>query len=148
VARVQAQLTARQLRLLEERNRERMAQLFSQAPIAIAMLRGPDHVYELANDGYRRLIGNRDPVGRPIREALPELAGQGVFDLLDEVYQSGLPYVGHEMSIALDRRANGSVEDASYTFLYQPVSDHSGAVDGILVLCIDVTEQVQARQRV
>jgi PAS domain S-box-containing protein len=146
VARVQAQLATLRLRQAEERNRERLTRLFRHAPVAIAMLRGPEHVFELTNDPYRRLIGKRDVVGKPIREALPELADQGIFELLDRAYQSGEPYLGNELSVELDR--DGTLQELCFTFLYQPVPDAEGRTEGILVVAIDVTEQVQARQRI
>jgi PAS domain-containing protein len=63
--------------------------LFQQAPGHMAVLRGPDHVYALVNAAYQRLVGDRDLIGKPVREALPELAGQSFFELLDEVYMTG-----------------------------------------------------------
>ena len=74
IARVDAQLVKARARDLEQRHAARMTSLFSHAPVAIAVLRGPDHVYELANPRYRDLVGGREVVGQPIREALPELA--------------------------------------------------------------------------
>ena len=66
-------------RAIEQQHAQRLTQLFTHAPVAIAVLRGPDHVYELANPRYRELVGGRDVVGKPIREALPELDGQGIY---------------------------------------------------------------------
>ena len=79
-------------RVLAER--ERLQQLFEQAPGFITVLRGSDHVFELANAAYRRLVGNRGIIGKPVREALPDLEGQGFFELLDSVYQAGEAHVG------------------------------------------------------
>ena len=58
--------------------RERLRQMFEQAPSFMAMLRGPGHVFDMANAGYMQLIGHREVLGKPIREALPDLAGQGL----------------------------------------------------------------------
>jgi PAS domain-containing protein len=63
--------------------------LFRQAPGHMAVLRGPDHVFALANEAYQRIVGDRDLIGKPAREAMPELKGQGFFELLDEVYATG-----------------------------------------------------------
>jgi PAS domain-containing protein len=71
--------------VLAERRRladtERQRRLFEQAPGFIAILDGPDHTFEFANAAYRRLTGDRSLVGRTVREALPELKGQGFFEL-------------------------------------------------------------------
>jgi PAS domain-containing protein len=75
--------------VLAERDRragyDRLLELFQQAPGFMAVLRGPNHVFEYANVSYLRLIGRRDIVGRTVREAVPELVGQGFVDLLDQV---------------------------------------------------------------
>ena len=71
---------------------ERLRRLFDHAPGFMAVLRGPDHVYELTNSSYLKLVGHRDLIGRPVREALPEVQGQGLFRLLDQVYATGQPF--------------------------------------------------------
>ena len=67
--------------------------------MGIALLRGPDHVYELANPDYLALVSHRPVLGRPVREALPELAGQGIFELLDEVQRTQRPHVGRSVRL-------------------------------------------------
>ena len=147
VARVQAQLAAVYMRRLEDQQRRRLQQLLMHAPVGMATLKGPSHIYELCNEQYQQMIGGRDVVGRPIREALPELAGHGVYELLDGVYRSGEPHVRNELTVKLADRT-GQLEERSFTFIYQPLPDDDGRTEGILIVCIDVTEQVVARQRV
>ena len=67
----------------------RLRQLFHQSPGFMCILRGPQHIFEFTNASYSQLIGQRDVIGKTIREALPELAAQRFFDLLDQVYASG-----------------------------------------------------------
>jgi PAS domain S-box-containing protein len=122
--------------------------LFTQVPAVFAVLQGPKHVFELANPLYRKLVGGRDVVGKPVREALPELKGQGIYKLLDEVYKSGTPFIGNEALVKLDRQGNGKTEDGYYNFVYQPSLNGKGKVTGILVHGVDVTEQVLARKKV
>ena len=57
--------------------RERLAQLFEQAPGFMAVLRGPEHRFELVNPSYLRLVAHRPVLGRTVAEALPEAASQG-----------------------------------------------------------------------
>ncbi|ATQ77140.1 hypothetical protein CR152_23440 [Massilia violaceinigra] len=54
---------------------EHLLQLFEQAPSFMAVLLGPHHVFQLANGAYLQLIGHRDPLGKPVREALLEVDG-------------------------------------------------------------------------
>ncbi len=74
--------------------REGLRRMFEQAPGFIAVVAGPDHRFTMANAAYRKLIGDREVVGRTVREVLPEVAEQGFIDLLDQVYRSGEPFSG------------------------------------------------------
>lgn len=119
--------------------------VFEQAPVAIAVLSGAEHRFIAANPSYRKLIGNREVVGKTVREALPEVEGQGFFELMDQVYASGEPYVGKEAPVSLDR-GGPRPEDAVFNFVYQPLMDAEGAVYGIAVVAVEVTDMVRARE--
>ena len=120
--------------------------LFLEAPAVIGVLRGPQHVHELANEMYLQLAG-RDVLGKSIREALPELEGQGFFELLDNVYTTGEPFIGNELPAKLDK-GNGKLEEVYLNFVYQPSHNSEGEITGILVHAVDVTEQVLARKTI
>ena len=129
--------------------RQHLHDLFMQAPAIICVLRGPEHVYELANAPYLQTIGRRqadEVLGQRVRDVLPELETQEYLGLLDRVYQTGEPVVGTERSVLLDRRGDGTLEEVFYTFVYQPSRDTAGQVEGILVHAVDVTQQVRARE--
>ncbi|WP_207215900.1 PAS domain-containing protein [Pseudolysobacter antarcticus] len=84
--------------LADRRNaaeRDRLRKMFEQAPGFMALFEGPNHVFTFANAAYMRLIGPRDVIGKPVREALPEVGEQGFFDLLDECYTSARPFLAH-----------------------------------------------------
>ncbi len=139
-----------QERLLREveSERERLADVFQRAPSFMAVLRGPDHVFERANDRYFQVVGRRDILGRPIREALPEVAGQGFFELLDGVYRTGEAFVGTEVPILLQRGPDSSPERRFVDFVYQALRDPGGAVTGILAQGVDVTARKRAEEEV
>jgi signal transduction histidine kinase/CheY-like chemotaxis protein len=124
---------------------QRMRGLFRQAPGFSCILQGPEHVYEFANESYVRLIGARDLIGKTVRQAMPEVEGQGFFELLDEVYRSGEPVSGLETPLRLRRSANGPLELVLIDFIYQPITDAGGQVTGIFVEGFDVTDRVQAQ---
>jgi signal transduction histidine kinase len=125
---------------------KRLQRLFQQAPGIIAVLRGPEHIFDIANDAYSWLTGSRDILGKPVREALPELADQGFFQLLDQVYKTGKPYFGNEVPVRLQRDSNGPLEERFVSFIYQPTFDHRGNITGIFVEGSDVTESVKAHR--
>ncbi len=125
--------------------RTAMYELLSQTPALMARLRGPAHVFEYANARYIEAIGHRNPVGQPVRDALPELEGHPFFGLLDKVYETGEPCFTHEVQALLARGSGGALEQAFFNFSCQPTRDVSGAVDGILIQAVEVTAQVRAR---
>ncbi|GAB1597009.1 sensor histidine kinase [Lysobacter claricitrinus] len=117
-----------------------LTDLFAQAPGFMAVLRGPDYIFELANEAYERLVSRSDFVGRPLREVLPEVADQGFVQLLDHVRITGEPFVGRGMPAAL-RDAEGVERTRFVDFVYQPVRDANGQIDAVFVQGADVTDR-------
>ncbi|HKN68470.1 MAG TPA: ATP-binding protein, partial [Gemmatimonadaceae bacterium] len=128
-----------------KKERERLYEVFMQAPAAIAVLEGAEHVFTVANSRYQNLVAGRAILGSPVRDALPELTGQGFFELLDKVFGSGETYAERERVVRLDRDGKGSLEDLYVDFVYQPLEDASRKTFGVLVHAVDVTNQVRAR---
>ena len=114
---------------------------FAQAPVAIAVLRGPEYVFASCNRAYGVLAGNRPLVGLSIREAFADVDVETIYALLDDVVATRTPYVVNEFPI----RREGASQDVYYNFVYQPLTDPSGKVTGIAVIASDVTELVQGR---
>ena len=124
---------------------ERLRRLFEQAPGFMCVLRGPDHVFELANGSYIKLVGRHDLIGKPVREAFPEVEGQDFFEMLDRVFGTGESIEGISRPIKLQR--NGRQELRYLDFIYQPITDERGAVTGIFVEGYDVTDRVKADEQ-
>jgi PAS domain S-box-containing protein len=137
--------------VLAERRRtseaEHLRQLFDNAPGFVAVLRGPDHVFDLANADYMQLVGHRDIIGKSVREAIPEIAGQGFVKLLDEVYRTGQPFTGVSVKVALRQEGGDAIERRLLDFVYQPLFDDEGAVTGIFCEGYDVTARHTAEQK-
>ena len=133
-----------------ERDRMRLYEVLMSAPAIVAVLSGPEHIFELANPAYLKLVGRSDPsllIGRSVGDALPEVAEQGYIEILDRVYATGEPFAGTEMKVELDRGSGGTREETYLNFCYQPIRDQAGKIDGILVHAVEVTDQVHARRR-
>jgi PAS domain S-box-containing protein len=121
--------------------RERLLSLFQQAPAFFAVLKGPEHVFEMVNPSYLRIVGGREVLGKPLREALPEIVDQGYLAILDRVYRTGEPFIGqgHRFTLTADERH--PAEDRYVDFIYQALRESDGAVSGILVFGVDNTER-------
>ncbi|MGJ9420237.1 PAS domain-containing protein [Massilia sp. CMS3.1] len=120
--------------------------LFDQAPGFIAVLTGKDHTFDTVNEAFYRLAGHRDIVGKPALDALPELAGQGYKELMDEVCRTGEPVVLRERRIALRRDAGDALEDRYVDLLFQPIIGPDKRVSGIFAQGNDVTGAHRANQ--
>jgi PAS domain S-box-containing protein len=127
---------------------ERLRLMFAQAPGFMAMLRGPEHVFEFVNPAYQRLVGQRNLLGLSVRDALPEVEGQGFLELLDQAYATGVATGGTAQSFALRLSDEGPIEQRYLDFVYQPVRDSNNAVIGIFVQGSDVTERYVAQSAV
>ena len=120
---------------------DRLAALFEQAPSFMAVMRGPTHIFDITNAAYLQLIGHRDVIGKPVREALPDIAGQGFFELLDEVYSSGKAFVGTALPALIQRQPDAPAEERFLDLVYQPIRDTTGASVGIFAQGHDITDQ-------
>jgi signal transduction histidine kinase len=125
---------------------EWLQSLFDQAPGFAAVVRGPDHVFEMANQAYYSITGNRELVGKTLAEALPEVKEQGFVGWLDGVYRSGVPFVGRSYPITISKGPGAPRYDAYVDFMYQPLRDAAGKVQGVFIQGHDVTEQHRAQQ--
>ncbi len=130
-----------------EHQRQRLERFFSQAPTAICILDGPDFVFELVNEVYQQLFPGRDLRGRPLLEALPELAGQPVLHTLQHVYATGRTHEEVGIRIPVAKYEGGQPEDFYFHYIQQARYDEHGTIDGVLVFALDMTEQVLAQQQ-
>ncbi|HEY8943627.1 MAG TPA: ATP-binding protein, partial [Polyangiaceae bacterium] len=146
VARIDAQLVRTKLRSLEEAHALQLADVFEHAPVGVAILRGTEHVFQFANARYLELVGDRPLLGKSIREALPELAGQGIYELMDGVYASGKPHFGRSVRVLIQRRREAP-EETFFDFTYQPLLDELGRVKGLTVVAVDVTALTLAQRQ-
>jgi DNA-binding CsgD family transcriptional regulator len=137
---------APQLEVLGDINLDRgwMRQLFIDAEVQIAILSGPDLRYEAANKAFIRAV-QRPVLGRTMRDAFPELEGQGIYEKVDRVYSEGEALVDHERISTWNTGAG--LESRYIDLVLQPLRDEDGAVNGVLSLAVDVTEQIRKRER-
>jgi PAS domain S-box-containing protein len=131
-----------------EHERRRLGTLLERAPAFIAVVRGKDHVFELVNEAYGEVTGRRDLIGKPLVEALPEMKGQPFIELLNQVLETGEPFVGNGIPVTLTRRAGSEPEQRFVNFVYQPLVEADGTRSGVFVHGVDVTDATIAQQRV
>jgi len=138
------------LRMKAEFEQHRLEELLAQAPAAIGVLSGPEHRWSYVNDNYVQVTGRgsaSDFIGKTLLESLPEIRTQRFAKLIHQVYRSGQPYFGREMKSRLNRGHTGRPEEAYFDFVYQPIRNADGAIEGVLVHAVEVTDKVLARKK-
>lgn len=126
---------------------EQMQRLFHDIPAQIAIVRGPDLVDDYINPQYQReLFPGREVLGLPLLVALPEIAGQPIWDVLQKVYRSGKPYIQNEMLIPLPPHKGAALEENYFNLVYQPLLNEAGEIYAILSFKYEITMHVAARK--
>jgi PAS domain S-box-containing protein len=137
-----------QMKVVEIKNSfsSQLKNVFDQAPMAIAMLNGPEFIIEQANFRTLEIWGKskEEVMNKPVLEALPEIKGQGFYELLTNVYTTGNRFVSNEHPVTLNR--NGQLEELNVSFLYEALRNLDGKISGVIAIGNDVTELVTARK--
>ena len=124
-----------------------MHELFDDLPALIAVVKGKDYVFEYANDLYKKSIKQtKNIIGLPLREAIPELEGQGIFEALDEVYNHGKVFKVKEYNVKIDVNGDGNVKDMYFNLFYKPLRDENNNIVGIFVHALEISELVNSKR--
>jgi signal transduction histidine kinase len=143
----ESQANERDARADAQTQRQHLHNVLMALPALVATYRGPDHVFELVNPRYQQFMPMRHFQGLPIRQALPELEGQGILERYDHVYRTGEAYADPELEIRVDLTGTGQLEQRYFSVLIQALRDGQGRITGLLNFAYDITEQVLARQQ-
>ncbi|WP_407873967.1 GAF domain-containing protein [Qipengyuania nanhaisediminis] len=121
---------------------QRLASLFEQAPGFMAVLRGSDHVFELANPTFCELVGKNDLIGKSFAAVAPHATGRRLLGLLNQVYRSGDAHIAKAEEMRLQDREGAVFLD----YVFQPIKDETGRVTGIFIQGNDVTARARAER--
>jgi len=145
IARVGAQILLSKKRKSVENH---LHNLFVQAPTAIQILKGPDFIYELANERSLQIIGKtkEEVLGQKLLDVNPAAKDQSFMKVLHEVYETGERFVAEELPFYYFN--NGKKIESYVKVVFQPMKDENGAVTGIMITGDDITPQVLGRKRI
>lgn len=127
--------------------RQQLYSTFMQAPVGIAIFHGPNHVVDLINPPLCKIYGKTvdEMLNKPVFEVLSHTKGLGFEERLNHVKLTGQTFKGQEVAAPLIR--NGKLETVYLNIVYEPFRENDGTINGVIVIAIEVTEQVNARQR-
>ncbi|OIV43671.1 PAS domain-containing sensor histidine kinase [Flavobacterium johnsoniae] len=128
-------------------NNERFKNNIMQAPLAMCVFRGKDHVVEIANEKMMQLWGTSTEkvLNKSIFDVLPEIKDQGLEELIQNVYTTGKKFIANERLVQLSR--NGKTENTYVNFIYEALTECNGNISGVVAIAIEVTDQVEAREK-
>jgi PAS domain S-box-containing protein len=138
---ISKEIKNRNLQLKRKEHARSFQTVMEQAPMAIGLLSGSDFLIEHGNDKIFEVWGkDASIIGMKLADALPEIEGQGYFEILENVYKTGVPYFGNGSHVRLER--NGTMEDVYFDFVYSPVRSDTGSPTGIILMAHEVTDQI------
>ncbi|MEP6747360.1 MAG: PAS domain S-box protein [Bacteroidota bacterium] len=129
-----------------ENERDRFSEMFLQAPASMAILKGPDHAFQMANELYLNLTDRKNIIGKTVKEVFPEVESQGLLEVLDQVYKTGKAFIANEQLIKLKKPGRGDLKEVYLNFVYQAYHNGQNEIEGIFVFVIDITEQRKAKE--
>jgi len=130
-----------------EADRDKLEEMFEEAPSPKCMLEGPELRYVIANKAYREVVGKGDIIGKRVDEVIPEVDEQSYIDILKQVYDTGEPYIGREEPIYIEKDKKGAKQEYIFNLLYAPLFDENGEVYGIFVEALDYSEQIAYQKK-
>jgi PAS domain S-box-containing protein len=143
-AHLEERVSRRTKRLFESEMKQR--ELIDSAPVAIAVLKGREHIIETANKKVLDYWAKGSKViGQPLVKALPELAGQPCIEILNQVRQSGSSYINSELRVFINYK--GTLQPRYYDMIYHPFQQSPGKTHSIYMVGFDITQQVAARKK-
>jgi PAS domain S-box-containing protein len=131
-----------------ESERQKLQTIIADSYTSMAVLRGPDLVFEITNKSYHALFNDRALDGKSFVDALPELIGQEFPTHARQVLQTGVPYVDREAKAYLKRTADGPLEERYFDQTYTRMLDENGLPYGVFIHAREVTDLVFARRKV
>ena len=135
------------LRKITEESEKRYSMMLMKSPFAFALLKGENMVITIANDNIKQLWDKGAKIeGKPLIKILPELKDQEFLMLLNNVYTTGIPYFANESLAYINRK--GKIEEKYFNFVYLPYKETDGTITGTIIYSMEVTEQVQSRQKI
>jgi signal transduction histidine kinase len=149
IARVAAQIEIARLRMAAHAEREKLLRLFTQSPVPVALLLGPEHRFEFASPSYAEMCGRSDLLGKRLRDVYSELpADHSAYEPLDRAYRTGETVTVEEALVSLRVAGGDRLEDRWFRYVVHPLRGPDRTIEGLMVVAVEITAQVLARKAI
>lgn len=121
--------------------------IISNAPFPIGVYNGREMQIVEANQAIMDVWGKgNNVVGKRYAEVLPELEDQQIYEQLEAVFTTGIPF--HARNQRIELTVDGQKKTFYFNYSFTPLKDRSGNVYGVMNTAADVTDVVLAKQQV
>lgn len=124
-----------------------LKEIVMESNAGVCLLRGANHYVELANKNYLAIVNNKEICYKNIKEELPELRSSGFFDILDNVYKTGITIEKNAVTINISKQ-NRKPNTKIFNFTYKATHSEDKKIDGVVINVIDVTESTKALKEI
>ncbi len=126
-----------------EISRARFKDMIMSSPVAMLVNRGDNFIFEEVNDAMLEIINKDISIkGKPLEEAMPELIGQPILDVLYKTYQTG--HEARLLDTPINLYRNGELNTLYFNITFRAIVE-GGKITGVIQSAVDVTEQVITR---
>lgn len=129
----------RKIQVQLEHQQTHLLNFFNRAPVLICMFSGKDFIFQMVNQEYQKLLGNRNVIGKSFREVVP-LFDEAIFSTLETVFRTNQSFVGRDVLVTADWGGGNQPDQRYFSFLFEPVANSEDKVESVWVLGMDVTE--------
>jgi PAS domain S-box-containing protein len=135
-------------RIAAEASERRISDLLKTAPFPIGVFTGRDMTIEIANQSFIDIFaGGQYIIGKSYRDLVPELEGQGVFEEIETVLNTGIPFHAHNRLFKLSGE-EGTPSLFYFNYSLIPLFTADGSVYGIMSTAANVTDLNLAKQKI
>lgn len=114
----------------------------------VAIFKGDSHIFEFVNSAYKKITDREIIIGKPAKELFPEIEQQGYWQILDNVFETGEPFIFNELPVDLKSKDDGKLKKHYLNFVIQALKDENGKTERVLVNFNDVSSLVEARNKI
>lgn len=115
-------------------------EILEHSPLPSAIFKSGDIIIEFANEPILAIWGkDRNVIGIPLEEALPELKGQPFISILKNVWKTGVSYESKDTLTII--KVNDVATEFFFDFSYKALKDDRGEIYAILNTVTNVSER-------
>lgn len=130
-----------------EESEQQVRSFVESAPMPIGVYVGREMRIQFANKSIIDAWGKgKEVIGKLYSEVLPELANQGIFDQLNNVYTTGKPYHAKNQKIIFEN--NGELQTHYFNYSFTPLYHTNGSIYGVMNTAANVTDLIIAHQQI